>query len=124
MGSEERQKSKLVGVRLSVIEYAELEEKAETRGISVPAYLRQAALDKVETRPRRSAPPWDVKLLSSAVGALGKIGNNLNQIAKRLNEGGGVGLERIFLALETLNLTMNEILKAIKGRNDNQRKEP
>jgi hypothetical protein len=48
------------------------------------------------------------------LGQIGKIGSNVNQIAKRLNEGGGVGLERIVAAHKDLVLIKDEILNAVK----------
>lgn len=121
MGSEERRKSKVIGVRVYDLEEIEIKLKAEEAGLSVPSYIRQTVLENIAvTKTRKSPPPLDVRLFSSALGQLGKIGNNLNQIAKRLNEGGGVGIDRIFTALEQLHFSMNELLKAIKARNDNQ----
>lgn len=125
MGSEARKKSKVVGVRLSEDELSEVQAKAASKNMSLPTYFREAVLEKVETvglAPRRK---FDLQLLSMAVGALGKIGNNLNQIARRLNERGGVGLERIAAALEQLEITMKELLKAIKAKPyDRQRQKP
>ena len=116
MGSEERQKSKIVGVRLSEVEYAEAKEKAERQNVSLPTYFREAVLSKVETKGRPAPRSFDVKLLSMTIGALGKIGNNLNQIAHRLNEGGGVGLERLASVFEQLEITMKEIVKVLKAK--------
>lgn len=126
MGSEARQKSKVIGVRVYELEKFEIEERANAAGLSVPSFIRQVVLEEIAiTRKRKGPPPLDVKLLGSAVGQLGKIGNNLNQIAKRMNEGGGVGLDRIFTTLEQLNLTMQDLIQAIKARAyDHQRQEP
>lgn len=125
MGSEERQKSKVVGVRLSEVEFAEAKEKAARKNVSLPTYFRQAVLEKVETQGRAAPRSFDIKLLSMAVGALGKIGNNLNQIARRLNEGGGVGLDRLAAVFEQLEITMKELIKALKAKpNDSQREKP
>jgi cyclopropane fatty-acyl-phospholipid synthase-like methyltransferase len=125
MGSEARKKSKVIGVRLSDEELAEVQAKAANKNVSLPTYFREAVLEKVETvgvAPRRK---FDLQLLSISVGALGKIGNNLNQIARRLNEGGGVGLERIAAALEQLEIAMKELLKIIKAKPyDSKRQKP
>ena len=117
MGSDQRRRTRSIGVRVDDIELLEIEEKARGRGLSTPSYIRSVVLECVSsTKPRKAPPSLDVKLLAEAVGALGKVGNNLNQIARRLNEGQGVGRERLFKALDELGLTMNELLKVIKLR--------
>ena len=126
MGSNERRKTKVIGVRVDEIELFEIAENATKHGLSVPSYIRHVTLESVATtRPRKAPPSLDLKLLSAAVGAIGKIGNNLNQIARRLNEGQGVGVDRVVSAIEKLSLVMDELLKIIKARkNDSQREEP
>ncbi len=113
-GSENRRKTKIVGVRLNEEEHFELALKAEDEGLSIPAFVRKKLLDEVFTQPRKAAPSLDKKLLSMILAQLGKLGSNMNQIARRLNEGGSVGAERITGAVVDFEILRDEILKAMK----------
>ena len=127
MGQETEKKpkkeSKVIGVRASFSEYAELEAKASKLNLTVPSYLRKVGLDAPKTAAR-SAPNVDRKLFSEAIGQLGKIGNNVNQIARHLNEGSNASLN-INSLTKQLRAVLDELLDAVEGHaNDNQRKEP
>ena len=112
-GTEKRKKTTTIGVRVTDVERAEIEAKAERENfVSAPAFLRFLALDKVETKGRKR-PSLDRVLLGKVLGDLGKSGNNLNQIARRLNEGGNVTAERLFSAIEKQQLVLDEVLKAL-----------
>jgi len=58
--------------------------------LSVSEYLRKLATDKRITL--RKEVVFDNPELLSALSNLGKIGSNLNQIARHLNEGGSMNL--------------------------------
>ena len=121
-GSENRHKTKVVGVRLDEKEHFELALKAEDAGLSIPAFVRKKLLDEVFTQPRRAAPSLDKKLLSMILAQLGKLGSNMNQIAHRLNEGGSVGAERITGAVVDFEVLKDELLKAVtRPSHDNRR---
>src|ERR1051325_1448222 len=59
-------------------DYEELRQRAADAKRSVASYLRECALG----RPPRITPPVNLK----SVAELSRVGNNLNQIARRLNE--------------------------------------
>lgn len=86
-GSEIRQRSKSILIRLSVDERAELDARAQAAGLSVGAYMRKMALGRAGPRSQR-APAADTDELRRLRGQLGKIGNNINQVAYHLNRGG------------------------------------
>ena len=113
-GSENREKTKVVGVRVNEEEHFELALKSEDAGLSIPAFVRKKLLDEVFTQPRKAAPSLDKKLLSMILAQLGKLGSNMNQIARRLNEGGNVNAEKITGAVVDFEVLRDEILKAIK----------
>lgn len=124
-GSENREKSKVIGVRVNELEFIELNMKAEDARLSVPAFIRQMLLDEVLTKPRKAPPSLDKKLLSMLLGQLGKVGSNINQIAKRLNEGGSVAAERVTGSIDDFETLRDEIFKALKSlENDNQGQKP
>lgn len=83
-GSETRRRQDRITIRFSQPELARLEENATRAGISVSSFARQVL---VQTPPSRSArrPHIEKQLLARTLGQLGKIGSNVNQIARVLN---------------------------------------
>ena len=55
-------------------------------GLSLSSYCRQQALGTPGPRPRRATPTPDVKLLARTYADLNRVGNNLNEITRALNE--------------------------------------
>jgi hypothetical protein len=66
--------------RCTAAEKAELRQKAEAAGVPVATLLREA-LGRTDARRRKPAPRVDPALVL----AVGRIGGNLNQIARWLN---------------------------------------
>ena len=83
-GSETRKKSLLVTSRYDEAEFAELDEAASRAGLSRASYQRVQSLAKPKTRSTRRAP-IERELLAKVLGQLGKIGSNLNQLARAAN---------------------------------------
>ena len=72
----------LMSFRISAEDKEQIEEKARKTGLSTSEYIRRCALG-------RKLPCYgDTSLLKEYSIQLGKIGSNLNQIAKHLNGGG------------------------------------
>lgn len=88
-GSETRKKSYVVASRFDAEEFAELDEAASRAGLTRSSYLRVQSLAKPKTRSTRRAPV-EKELLARLLGQIGKIGSNLNQIARASNMGLGV----------------------------------
>jgi hypothetical protein len=76
--------TRLVTIRYSEEEYAELDEAASRAGMTRPSYIRAQSLAKPKTRSTRRAPV-EKELLAKVLGQLGKIGSNLNQLAHAVN---------------------------------------
>lgn len=85
-GSDKRQRSRQYSVRFTDAEAAELERKASDAGLSVAAYLRAASLGDAGPRAARR-PPVEREQLVLLSGLVGKLGSNVNQIARALNSG-------------------------------------
>lgn len=83
-GSETRKKSIPVTSRYDEAEFAELEEAASRAGLTRASYQRVQSLAVPKTRSTRRAP-IDREMLAKLLGQLGKIGSNLNQIARAAN---------------------------------------
>lgn len=69
-----------VNIRLTAEEQVFVENQANSYGISVVAYVRKRALNK--QMPKHSLSPINRELLIE----LSRIGNNVNQLAKKSNQ--------------------------------------
>ena len=85
-GTEARQRRRLVAVRCTDAELATIEAGAARAGMSVGAFMRHQATGSAGPRAVRR-PHADRALLAQVLGALGRYGSNLNQIAHRANAG-------------------------------------
>ena len=87
-------RSRVIKTRLTEEEYSEFSERVTLCQMSQSEYIRQALM-KSRITPVIAVSPVNEELLS-AIGKLtaeyGKIGSNLNQIARYLNEYGNFGV--------------------------------
>lgn len=87
-GSQKRDRAARVILFANAREKAEIEARAEKAGLSVSGYLRALAFGEETPQPRAARrPPVEKETLSRFLAELGKIGSNINQIARRLNQG-------------------------------------
>lgn len=80
--SEKRKRNELVQFRLTKEEKEEFNRRCEALGLSGADYFRKSAL---KSKPLKSGS--DTALLIKLLASWGKIGGNLNQIAKHYNSG-------------------------------------
>jgi hypothetical protein len=73
-----------IAVRCTVQQNEAIREGAARAGLSVGAYLRALAVGKPGPRSVRR-PPIERAELARLLGHLGKLGSNVNQIAKAVN---------------------------------------
>ena len=88
-GSENRQRSTAIRVRVTPADADRLKAEAAAAGMSVAGYLISGRLTiEAATRPRMNRRPVsaDTAALTQALVELNRVGNNLNQIARALNE--------------------------------------
>jgi len=85
--SEKRQRDALLQVRLTAAERATLDAAAERAGLSLAGYARSTLLSAPPVRQARR-PPVERAELARLLAQLGKIGSNVNQIARVLNSDG------------------------------------
>lgn len=85
-GSEKRQRGPRITVRFTEEEIRTVRAKAEKSGISVSALIRLAVLDLPPPRAARR-PTVQLKAVAQLLGNLGRIGSNVNQLAKHANAG-------------------------------------
>lgn len=111
-GTEKRIRDSVLPVRLSVDERAAVEAAAEKAGLTVSSYARQAMLGAPAPRQVRR-PPVERRELARLLGELGKIGGNLNQLARTANTGTLVYGGEIEAALGGLQEVRGAILAAL-----------
>jgi hypothetical protein len=85
--SETRQRTDRLFVRLTPEEKAIFLGRADKAGLTAAAFLRAAAIGNAGPRAQKKVPA-DAQALREMIGHLGKIGSNLNQIARYLHTGG------------------------------------
>ncbi len=103
-GSDKRQRQYKLTARFDAEELERIRSNAARGGVPVAALIRQALLVLQPPRAVRR-PTVDHQAVARLLGELGKIGSNLNQIAKHMNAGreGTDGVEvSIDLALRDL----------------------
>ena len=76
----DRKEPKQISFRVSESEYSKLKASAETLNMSVPSFVKNKAQGA-----RLVVPKLDKVTRQSMAQDLGKLGSNLNQIAKALN---------------------------------------
>jgi len=85
-GSDKRQRPSQSLVRWTNEEFARVAAKADKAGLAMAAFIRAATLGDAGPRAQRR-PPADQQVLREGLGQLGRVGNNLNQIARAFNVG-------------------------------------
>jgi len=89
-------------VRLSDDERKELVRRAEAAGLSIGGYWKSAVFNTAPPRKSRR-PRTDTAELAKLLGQLGRVGNNLNQLARTLNYEGSVEILQLDNALKDLS---------------------
>jgi hypothetical protein len=87
-GSKKRQRTASVALRLTDAEHAELLRRADAVGLSLASFMRVQLIDVPPPRAARR-PPIDRTMAAQVLGQLGRIGSNINQIARSFNAGAG-----------------------------------
>lgn len=83
-------KERFIGFRVTEELYEIIESEASQAKMSVSEYCRSLATNKRIILKKEKV--FDNPELLSALSNLGKIGSNINQIARHLNEGGTINL--------------------------------
>ena len=83
-------KTKQINFRLSPSEYLHVQEQADKLGVSVSTYCQVLAL-----KTKLKAPKIAVEDSRKIAYELSKIGGNVNQLAKHVNQGGSMEQETL-----------------------------
>lgn len=111
-GTEKRARSTHITIRLTPEERASIDAAAERAGKMTGSYVRERLLDGPLPRQVRR-PPVEKRELARMLGELGKIGSNLNQLAKSANQGLIVYTGEIDAALAGLGEVRAALLEAL-----------
>jgi hypothetical protein len=111
--SQRRQRSRQIKTPCTPDEFAAIVAKANDAGMSRAAWSRTLLLGEAGPRSQRRVPS-DAQSLRQILGHLGRIGNNINQIAYHLNTGGPADLPELRLALKEYAGVRNAIYQALR----------
>ena len=111
-GTEKRQRSATVTIRLTPAELSELQIRAERRGLSSASYCREALIGTAGRRAQRRHPA-NVDELRRLLGAVGKVGANVNQIAAAANRGRAPDGDEILSAAIDIREMRSAIMQAL-----------
>jgi hypothetical protein len=76
-----------ISLRCTAKDHVAISEAAAKAGLSIGAFLRSLALGSAGPRAVRR-PPIERKELARLLGQLGKVGSNINQLARSYNQTG------------------------------------
>lgn len=96
--SEKRQRTETIYARLTPDEKAAVLARADRAGMAAAAFVRAAVLGDAGPRAQRR-PPADHVAIRQLLGELGRVGNNINQIARAINAGEDYGVPELREAL-------------------------
>lgn len=118
MSEQKSERRKNFPLRLSKAERAALEEKASEAGLKLSAYLREAGLSKTVQKRNNFIP----QINRETYVELGRIGININQLAKAANTSVLKGLECNINTneLENLLALLQEMRLAVLGVKDEE----
>jgi hypothetical protein len=85
-GTENRQRQKITPIRWEMSEFNKVSAKANKAGLTFGAFMRALGLDGDAGARSQRTPPIEKELLLRWQGQLGRLNNNVNQIARGINE--------------------------------------
>ncbi len=111
-GTETRQRTCDVRIRLTPAEHARLSDAAASAGLSLGGYARRILLDAPPARQSRR-PPVEKAELARILAAIGKIGSNVNQLARTWNAGGTVEADSVEEAARSIREIRDAVMAAL-----------
>lgn len=109
---DETKRTEIKSIRFSPAELAKLQANADRAGLATGAYVRQVLLEAKPPRQSRR-PVVDAELLSWCLAELGKVGSNVNQLARTANQGITPDIDHLKIACECVMEIRTAILLAL-----------
>lgn len=108
-------RDKRVEIRVCQQEYGKLEKHALEAGyLNVAQYLRESGL----TRKQVTSPSTKQKEKNQWLYEINRIGNNVNQIARHLNQGNSPDEEMLMILLQIQDMAQDTLKEALKLDNE------
>ena len=115
--TEDNRRTVPLAVRFTEAERNTLTHAAHVAGVTVSDVLRSAALRQPmpPARPRRANRPSvkDADKLALALSAVGRIGSNVNQLARVANGGGWPEAEELHQAVSDIRWMRNTLMQSL-----------
>ena len=105
-------RNRYIQIRLSDDEFNEIKSRAGS--VNTSTYLRQLALEQPIAKPPQLSREVIHKCDPDLIREISRIGNNINQIAKHLNQGNELS-NAIMLALLNLQVSLDETVQRVMG---------
>ena len=111
-GSETRQRTATVLVRLTPTELSALTDRATAAGLSAAGYCRAAALGAAGPRARRRGRE-NIDMMRRLLAVWGKLGANVNQLAARANRGDTPARDELAAASQAVRESRDALIIAL-----------
>lgn len=123
--SDKRQRTETLYARVTPEEKAAFIARADNAGMASAAFMRALALGDAGPRAQRR-PPADHVTIRKLLGELGRVGNNINQIAHAVNCGEAPEVPELREALAAYLQLRDAIFVALgmEPTGDHQRRKP
>lgn len=112
--AENRKRDKQMKFWVDEYEMNKINEKAKLSNMKICRYIRNAAL-------RKEIVIYDLTSIFELSAQISRIGNNVNQIAKKLNQGGrisGSELSYLYSSLENINNVLLDIYNDVSEKQE------
>jgi len=114
-GSENRARKKNLVIRMTCDEFDEVAKRADAAQLTRSSYARSEILDSPPPRQARR-PAVETENVARVLAQLGKIGSNLNQIARHMNSGNSIANETLARALTDVSVMRDACMSALNRK--------
>jgi mobilization protein NikA len=108
-------RDRFISVRCLPDEHAKIEAAAKRAGLAIGPYLRSLAIGSPGPRAKHQ-PPVERRALAQVLGFLGRLGSNINQLARVANMKGDLPTRRELAGIAADVRTMRDALMEALGR--------
>ena len=114
-GSETRKRQSTIQIRVTTAERQQIEDDASRSNLTIGSYARNVLLNAPIPK-QGHRPPVEKKELAKLLGQIGKVGSNLNQLARTANSYLPIESNELLKEIEALKQLRVEIKSALGKR--------